>query len=155
MSINLLLILSFLLIIGCNSTPLKNSPTVDESKDNWEWRRHPSVQEEFSTSKTVFVGKVADEKNILDRNDFIIGTFYSLRVEEVLKGSPPQIVKLYIENTSGRFPMEVGMSYLIFAEEERFEGVKGLQLSVNGSGNSMTIKEAAKILETVRKLRKK
>ena len=49
---------------------------------------------------------------------YLDGTTYSVQVEEVLRGSPGKTVKLFSENSSGRFPMEVGAAYLVFVHEE-------------------------------------
>jgi hypothetical protein len=114
-----------------------------------EWKRHLSVEEEFNGSKCVFVGKVVKAKQVLDSDGFIQGTFYTVRVEELLKGNPLKEVEIYDENSSGRFPMKVGVSYFLFAHEDVFEEIQGPHLAINSSGNSATLRQASKTYQTV------
>jgi hypothetical protein len=116
---------------------------------------NPTVEEEFKSSDLVIAGTVIISTNILDSDGFIRGTFYTIRVSEVFKGSPGKTVELYSENTSGRFPMEVGTSYLIFAYESTFEGIEGPRLAIDYCGNSGTLKQSKKVLTIVRKLSKR
>src|SRR5438034_11808153 len=77
----------------------------------------PTVEQEFKTSALIFVGKVTSAREVAVRSDAITGgTFYSVEVVEVLKGSPSHKLELYSENSSGRFPMEVGVQYVIFPD---------------------------------------
>lgn len=103
---------------------------------------NPSVKEEFKSSDVVIVGIVIRSTNILDSDGFINGTFYSIRVSEVLKGSPSKTVELYSENDSGRFPMQIGVSYLLFAYDGVFEGAKESHLAIDSCGNSGTLKQS-------------
>jgi len=118
-----------------------------------DWKRHPGVEEEFTNSKCVFVGKVVSRR-IVDKDGFIQGTFYIVRVEELLKGSPPVELEIYDENSSGRFPMHAGRRYLLFAYEGTFENVEGLRLAINNCGNSGIVSHTMKELTIVRELRK-
>src|SRR6266540_7044480 len=65
---------------------------------------HPSLEQEYQSSKTIFVGRVASEELTPESKNYLDGTTYSVHVEEVLRGSPAKIVKLFSENSSGRFP---------------------------------------------------
>jgi hypothetical protein len=130
---------------------IESSALTDWEK---EWYKHPSVEEESDSSKYVLVGKVLKAQKILEPQDFILGTIYTIKVDELLKGTPAKIIEIYDENSSGRFPMEVGISYLIFAFEGVFEGMEGLHLAINHRGNSKKLNQAGMILETTRKLRK-
>lgn len=40
-----------------------------------DWKRHPGVEEEFTNSKCVFVGKVVSSRQVMDKDGFIQGTF--------------------------------------------------------------------------------
>jgi hypothetical protein len=77
---------------------------------------HPTVQIEYRLRNSVFVGTVRSEHNesaeekYFDQN----GVRYTVRVDEVLRGRPPKTVLLFSENSSGRFPMQVGTKYLLF-----------------------------------------
>jgi len=61
-------------------------------------------------------------KDVRESGDFIKGTFYLIQVAEALKSRPPKISGVDSENGSGRFPMKVGVSYLIIRSEDIFEG---------------------------------
>src|SRR6185437_2711504 len=113
----------------------------------------PSVEEEFKSSKGVLAGTMIHSRDILDAEGFVQGTFYSIRVSEVLKGSPGKTVELYSENSSGRFPMKPGTEYLIFAYQGTFEGVNGPRLVMDSCGNSGALKTSKKALATARKLK--
>jgi len=119
-----------------------------------DWKRHLGVEEEFTNSKCVFVGKVISTRQIVDKDGFIQGTFYVVRVSGLLRGNPLKEVEIYDENSSGRFPMRVGRRYLLFAYEATFEGVEGLRLTISSCGNSGTLEQAKKELAMVRKLKK-
>jgi hypothetical protein len=45
------------------------------------------------------------------------GTVYQLRVGETLRGHRRKTFALFSENTSARFPMEVGRTYLVFVHK--------------------------------------
>ena len=92
-------------------------------------------------------------RQVLDPDHFIQGTFYMVKLDEPLKGNPPKQVEIYDENTSDRFPMRIGVRYLLFAYEGVFEGVRGLHLAIDNSGSSGTLKQAGKVLAAARKLR--
>ena len=119
-----------------------------------DWRRRLGVEEEYTNSKCVFVGKVVSSKRIMDKDGSIQGTLYVVRVEELLKGSPPEDVQIYDENSSGRFPMRASRKYLLFAYEDTFEGVAGFCLAINNCGNSGTLSRAKKELVMVGELKK-
>lgn len=112
----------------------------------------PSVEEQFKSSKVVLAGTMIDSRDILDAEGFVQGTFYSIRVSEVLKGSSGKTVELYSENSSGRFPMESGTEYLIFAYQGAFEGINGPRLAVDNCGNSGTLKTSKEAFAIARKL---
>jgi hypothetical protein len=117
------------------------------------WKARPSVGEEFTNSAVVIVGRVISAKDVMESGGFIGGTLYSIQVAEVFKGSSPETIELYSENSSGRFPMAVGTSYLIFAYKAVFEGVESQNLAIDNCGNSGTLKQSKEALMIVRKLR--
>lgn len=89
---------------------------------------YPTVEHEFRKSVFVFVGRVTSEEFTPESKNFLEGSTYMVLVEEILKGSPPKSVRLFSENSSGRFLMNVGSSYLIFV----YEGLG--RLVVNNAG---------------------
>ena len=114
-----------------------------------------TVEQELKTSPLVFVGKVTRTRRVVVRSESITGgTLYSVDVAEALKGRPPHKLELYSENSSGRFPMEVGVEYIIFADYGVFEGIRGRQLAVINCGNSAPLPKGNKTVETVRRLTK-
>ena len=121
--------------------------------EGYEWRAHPSVEKEFRDSPIVLVGKVIKAGNYLSK-DSVDGTFYSVEVTETLKGSPAKTLELYCENSSGRFPMEVGDSYLVFAYRGPFEGISGWRWAIDSSGNSKQLDKAKSTLAQVRSLKR-
>ena len=105
---------------------------------------HPSLQQEYQRSTTVFVGRVVSEDFTPESKNYLDGTTYSVQVEEVLRGSPAKTVKLFPEYSSGRFPMQVGATYLIFVYEESD------RLNVDNCGNSGKLPEKAEALAALR-----
>ena len=81
-------------------------------------------------------------------------TFYSVKVAQALKGSPSKTVELYSENSSGRFPMQIGEQYLVFADYGVFEGIRGRKLAINNCGNSAPLAKAQKALAVLHALTK-
>jgi hypothetical protein len=81
-----------------------------------------SVSCEFQNSDAVFIGKVISSRSVME-GQFIDGWYYRLRVEQHFRGAKKQIIEVYTSNDSGRFPLENGKEYLLFAhvDEERLE----------------------------------
>ena len=139
-TLNLFPLLTIVILVGCQA--------------HLEWRHHPGVEEEFNNTECVFVGTVVNTTNVLESGGFIAGNFYTIHVKDVLKGRLPNLIQIYNENSSGRFPMEVGVSYLVFASKQVFEGIEGPRLAINACGNSGTVEESGNILAAARKLKK-
>ncbi len=115
----------------------------------------PTVEQEFKTSALVFVGRVTSAREVRVRSQAVSGgTFYSVKVVQSLKGSPSKTVELYSENSSGRFPMQVGEQYLIFADYGVFGGMRGRKLAINNCGNSAPLAKAQKALAVLHVLTK-
>lgn len=109
---------------------------------------HPSLEQEYLSSTIVFVGRVVSEEFTPRSKNYEDGTTYSLDVGEVLRGSPAKTVKVFTENTSGRFPMQVGTPYLIFA-------YKALdQLHVDNCGNSGKLPDKAEVLAVLHSIKR-
>lgn len=72
---------------------------------------HPSLEQEYQSSTTIFVGRVVSEEFTPESQNHLDGTTYPVEVEEVLHGSHAKTVKLFSENSSGRFPVRVGATY--------------------------------------------
>ena len=75
------------------------------------------IEREYQSSNSVFIAKVEDEIPVIDKeNDFIEGHVYILKSLKWYKGSELPMVVTYSGNSSGRFNMQIGESYLLFSE---------------------------------------
>ena len=109
-----------------------------------------SVKAEFPRSVAVVRVLNVSERNVPDPDapEFIGGTIYEVRIQESFRGTLQGTVEVFSENSSGKFPMESGKSYLLFLyrQEER--------LSADPCGNSGLASTKKDVLATVRALRK-
>jgi len=106
-----------------------------------------SVEREYHKSSGVFIGRVIAGRAVPESKDYLEGTVYSVRIEEVLRGDVPDTLEVFSENTSGRFPMDVGTQYLLFIYTNPGRTM------VDNCGNSGPLSAAADVLKTVRRLR--
>jgi len=109
---------------------------------------HPTVRAEFKASPIVLIGRVLSEKPTPATKHYFEGESYSVTVKEVLRGSADKTISLFSENSSGRFPMKVGASYLLFLHKEL-----GLW-QVDNCGNSGLLSKSRAALDIVRSLHK-
>lgn len=112
----------------------------------------PNPIQEYQRSELVFVGTVLSKEEIPEADNFIVGTRYLVQVKEILKGRPEQHISLYSENTTSRFPMEIGQDYLVFALLGVFEELQEKQLFIDSCGNSGILNKSGKAISIVRKL---
>jgi hypothetical protein len=108
---------------------------------------HPSVEQEYRQSSIVFVGRVTAARAIPETKSSYEGTRYSIRVGEIFRGRPRRTITVFSENSSGRFPMEIGVEYLLFLSLRA-----GGPPMVDSCGNSGSVSEAAPALDTVKHL---
>ena len=106
---------------------------------------NPSLEQEFHGAAMVFVGRVDSEEFTSESTNYLDGTTYALHVEEMLRGSRQKTVKIFSENTSGRFPLQIGASYLILAHKELD------RLQVDSCGNSGEVSSKTEALVLLRK----
>jgi len=114
---------------------------------------YPGVELEFGESELVFVGKVVSEEKVHESQEgYFDGINYTLSIIETLKGTHGQIVTVFSENSSGRFPMVIGETYLVFTSiaPGTFAGVP--VYTVSYCGNSGKVQERKDALSTARKL---
>jgi hypothetical protein len=122
--------------------------------------RNPSVATEFNTTPIVITGRVLDERNISTPDDpeGYEWTIYTVKVLETLKGKPQGIIRLSSENTSARFSMETGKSYLLFVSQSDMTEMAGEERLpddyVDNCGNSALVHDARHALKVVRGLSK-
>jgi hypothetical protein len=105
----------------------------------------PTVSCEFLNSDAVFSGKVISVRAISD-GQFADGWYYRVRVEQHFRGPRTPVVEVYTGNDSGRFPLQTGDEYLLFART-----YKGL-LEIANCGNSALLSEATGAIRELEKL---
>jgi hypothetical protein len=109
---------------------------------------YPTVQKEYALSKVVLVGKVVQDRQTAGEDDYfdLDGDTYTVVPTHMYKGETKAEVDLFSENSSGRFPMQVGQVYLIFAYEDHG------RLIVDNCGNSNLISRSKAAVAAVAKL---
>ena len=77
---------------------------------------HPNVYSERRDSTFVILGKVTSSKDVTSKDDpEIVGqTDYAVAVLHNYRGKPGRSIKITAVNTSTRFPMDIGQTYLLF-----------------------------------------
>jgi hypothetical protein len=108
---------------------------------------NPSLEQEYKGADMVFVGRVTSEEFTQESKNYLDGTTYTIHVEEMLRGSRSKNVRIFSENTSGRFPMQAGASYLILA----YRNLDRLQ--VDSCGHSGEVSGKTKALALLRKMK--
>jgi len=108
---------------------------------------NPSVEQEYADRQSVFIGKVLENKHVPESRDYYDGDEYIVQVQEVFKGESRHKIVIFCENSSGRFPMTVGSTYILFVYIElgRFQ--------VSNCGNSGLLSDKKDVLSTVRTLK--
>jgi hypothetical protein len=105
-----------------------------------------SVDREYHKSSGVLIGRVIASRAVPESKEYLEGTVYSVRVEEALHGELPDTVEVFSENTSGRFPMDVGTRYLLFVYTNLGRTM------VDNCGNSGPVASTTEVLKRVRRL---
>jgi len=107
---------------------------------------YPSITEEYAKSQSVFIGKVLAETAVPESGRYYDGDNYTVQVQEVFKGNPTGAVVIFSENSSGRFPMSVGSTYILFVYHElgRYQ--------INNCGNSGLLSGKQDAIQAVRQL---
>jgi hypothetical protein len=112
---------------------------------------YPTVQKEYALSKLVFTGRVVQDQKTSGSSGYfdLDGDTYTVVPTHVYKGESKAEAGLFSENSSGRFPMQVGQEYLIFAYEDHG------RLIVDNCGNSNLISHSRSAVAAVAKLSRK
>ena len=121
-------------------------PAMSACSDGDWW----PVEREAREARFVFVGTPIAEwpdPGVEGRGQWIAGTFYRLRVESVVDGAPIALVDLFSENSSGRFEMEIGVPYVVFASSCKD------RLYAYAKGNSGALRESQQVLAQAIRIR--
>lgn len=107
-----------------------------------------SVHAEYSRSDAVLEVVVVSERVVPDteESDVLGGHYYTVRTEARYKGELPDVIDLFSENSSGRFPMVVGERYLVFVHSNVGN------LTADNCGNSGRLSARQSIRSEVRRL---
>jgi hypothetical protein len=122
--------------------------------------RSPSVPAEFKDAAFVITGRLLSERNISTADDpqGFEWTVYTVKVLETFKGNPLQTIRLLSENSSARFYLDTGKSYLLFVSHSPTVEMAGQERLpadyVDSCGNSALIKDAEPAIKVVRGLSK-
>jgi hypothetical protein len=122
--------------------------------------RNPSVPAEFKSAVLVITGRVTDARNISepDDPDGYAWTVYTVQVLQTFKGSPPRTIRLLSENSSARFYMDTGQTYLLFVSHSPVAEMAGQERLptdyIDDCGNSALVKDAKSAVDKVKELSK-
>lgn len=120
--------------------------------------RNPSVPAEFKDAGFVVTGRVLSQRNISTPDDpeSFEWTVYTVKVLESFKGKPQRTIHLVSENSSARFYMDTGESYLLFVNQFPTVVIAGKERLpvdfVDNCGNSALLKDAEPAVKAVRAL---
>jgi len=120
--------------------------------------RNPSISDEFKESNFVIIGRVSHQRNVPGPDDpqGYAWTIYDVHVLETFKGRPPHTLQLLSENSSARFPMDVGKSDLLFVDRASLVDRAGNEALpenyIDNCGNSELWDAASEKVRAVRKL---
>lgn len=108
----------------------------------------------------MITGRVLGERNISSPDDpeGFEWTVYTVKVLETFKGKPRRTIRLVSENSSARFYMDTGKSYLLFISQfptAEMAGRERLPVEfVDNCGNSALVQDAEPAIKAVRDLSK-
>jgi hypothetical protein len=108
----------------------------------------PSVEHEFRESSIVALGvaRAARDVSVPDDAEGIDYTIYTVRLTRSFKGMPAgRTIHLFSENSSGRFPLDPGVPYLLFIGNSK----DGLYVSNCGSSGPVRERETGAVLRQV------
>jgi hypothetical protein len=149
-----------LLLALATVSPACNASCWESGAGSTAVYRHPAVRADFKNAALVVIGRVTGERNISEPDDpqGYAWTIYTVEVLETFKGTPQRTIRLVSENTTARFPMDTGKTYLLFVSQFRVAEMAGQerlpQAYVDDCGNSAIAKDAAAAIEVVRDLSK-
>ena len=104
-----------------------------------------SVSSEFGRSESVVTGIVMAARVVQNAQHSWpeLGIAYTVQVERTYRGKPAKKLVVFSENNSGRFPMELGVGYVLFLYKA------GSHLEADYCGNSGQVAHKQKVLATL------
>jgi len=108
---------------------------------------HPKVSAEFFKSDAVFVGTVLTESTVPEKDEAYGGWVYRLRIKKTFRGLVGDTVEVFTENSSGRYPLVVGETYLLFADTS--DG----RLTITNCGNSSLLSQSEDLIRQIRMIK--
>src|SRR5262245_2166851 len=110
-----------------------------------------SVEAEFRRSELVALASVVSERSVAadPQAGLLDGVLYTLHIEELFRGGQRRTVNVFSENSSGRFPMQKGTTYIVLLYQQ------GGRLSADYCGNSGVASEKRAVIAKVRELAKR
>ena len=89
---------------------------------------------EYFHSKAVVIAKLAGVTPVKDNFDDVTGTYYSMTIEQTLRGKASRLFRVYVpnEHRPAKFEWKTGDSYLLFLQQQTDNGA----WVIDGCGNS-------------------
>jgi hypothetical protein len=167
------------LIAGVGFFPTAARAYCDFDRDKSLRTYHPdyySVAREFHRAKYIVEGRVVREiwlgddgkqKPLKPPFQFgasrptgfapYMGAYYTVEIVGAFKGNPPDRVRVFSENTTARFLLNIGANYILIITEEMFSDADtnisiGVQMTVDNCGNSASLRQAGILLQALEQL---
>jgi len=74
------------------------------------------------------------------------GAVYEVEIARAFKGHPASRIRLFSENSTARFWLDIGSTYLLFVTEEKFDAPIGTRLTIDTCGNSGLVEKSTATL---------
>ncbi len=96
----------------------------------------------------MITARVLNAKLVPSANDgyFLDGTIYGVEMRKGYKGNPGDALSVFSENSSGRFPMQIGREYLLFLYRDHG------RYQVDNCGNSDELPKSLKKVAEVERI---
>jgi len=118
---------------------------------------HQTIQSQFKESTSIFIGKVMSEKTV--ERDGIENFIYRVEASRYFKGdSSKKVIEVVTENSSGRFPIEIGKTYVLFGQAvPKSEYIKNGSktdnlLEITNCDSNSKIEEAGPVIEELKQI---
>jgi hypothetical protein len=82
--------------------------------------------------------------------DPYMGAYFDVRVRRSFKGNPASNLRLFSENSTARFLLTRGQTYLLFVTDEKFDPPVGRAFTVDNCGNSDAVSKRSLLREVER-----